>query len=163
MKIKLASKKNLPQMRKIFNYGRKIQLESGNLNQWQEGYPSDALILEDIQKRAAHLSLNDNGEILAIFSLFTEADPTYTKINGNWLNNEKYATIHRIASSGIVSAAGQDCIKWVLKQYDNVRIDTHHKNEQMKHVLEKLGFHYCGIIYLENGEERNAYQYSSGI
>lgn len=161
MKIRLAKRKDLPQMRKIFEYGRKIQLKSGNLDQWEEGYPSEALILEDIQKEAAYLSLDESGEILAIFSLFTEADPTYSKIEGSWLNNESYATIHRIASSGKMSGAGQDCIKWVIKQYNNVRIDTHHRNQQMKHLLGKLGFDYCGIIYLENGEEREAYQYRS--
>ena len=28
----------------------------------------------------------------------------------------------------------------------------------MRHILEKEGFKYCGIIYLEDGAERLAYQ-----
>ncbi len=159
MKIKLATKDDLKEMKKIFDYGRKIQLESGNPTQWAEDYPKVELILEDIAKEAAHLCLNENNEIVALFSVFTAPDPTYEKIEGAWLNSEAYATIHRIASSGKLSGVGQLCIEWVQKKYDNVRIDTHDKNQQMKHILKKLDFQYCGIIYLENGETRNAYHY----
>lgn len=161
MEITLASKDDLEQMREVFNYGRRVQLEGGNLKQWDKGYPTDELILEDIKREAAYLCLNKTNEILAVFSVFTEADPTYTEINGQWLNNEDYATIHRIASAGRVSGVGQYCIQWVQRQYDNVRIDTHEKNEEMKHVLKKLGFKYCGIIYLKNGDSRNAYHYEN--
>ena len=161
MEIKVASKKDLIEMREVFDYGRNVQIKSGNLTQWKKGYPSDSLILEDIEKGAAHLCLSEEGEILALFSVFTEADPTYTEIEGQWLNNQKYATIHRIASTGKVRGIGQYCIQWVLSQYNNVRIDTHHENQQMKHILKKLGFKYCGIIYLDNGEARDAYHYSS--
>lgn len=159
MKIRLATKGDIPKMREIYNYGRKIQLESGNPSQWKEGYPKESIILEDIENKAAHLCLNSKNEILAVFSVFTEADPTYSKIEGEWLNNEEYATIHRIASAGKISGVGQYCIEWVQEQHDNVRIDTHKKNEQMRHILKKLGFKYCGIIYLDNGEARDAYHY----
>ncbi|MDN6730770.1 MAG: N-acetyltransferase [Atopostipes suicloacalis] len=163
MEIKLARKSDLNKMRKVFNHGRKVQLESGNLTQWKEGYPTDTLILDDIEKGAAHLCVNDSDEILAVFSVFTGEDPTYTDIKGQWLNQEEYATIHRIASTGKVPGVGQYCISWVINQHQNIRIDTHHKNKQMKHILKKLGFQYCGIIYLENGDARDAYQYESSI
>lgn len=160
MKIRLARKNDLSKMRNVFNYGRKVQLESGNLTQWAIGYPSDELILEDIAKEAAHLCLNDREEIVAVFSVFTDPDVTYHKIDGEWLNDEPYATIHRIANNGKEQGVGQQCIEWVQSQYNNVRIDTHNNNQQMKHVLNKLNFEYCGIIYLANGDSRNAYQYS---
>lgn len=163
MRIQLAKEKDLSNMREVFDYGRKVQLETGNLTQWKEGYPSDELILEDMKKNAAHLCLSESDEILAVFSVFTDADPTYAEIEGEWLNDEDYAIIHRIAATGKVSGAGQYCIQWVMEKYGNVRIDTHHKNKQMKHILEKLGFEYCGIIYLENGDPRDAYQYYSNM
>ena len=37
-------------------------------------------------------------------------------------------------------------------------IDTHEKNKTMQHVVEKLGFKRCGIIYIEDGTPRIAYQ-----
>mgnify|MGYP003296922186 CR=1 FL=1 len=41
----------------------------------------------------------------------------------------------------------------------NIRIDTHHDNVVMQRLLKKLGFQYCGIIHLENGDPRLAFQY----
>lgn len=35
---------------------------------------------------------------------------------------------------------------------------THRDNKPMQHVVEQNGFKYCGIIHLENGDERLAYQ-----
>ena len=160
MDIRLAKKEDIKKMQEIFAYGRKIQQESGNLNQWEAGYPSKELILSDISKKAAYICEDEKGHMLGVFSVFTSPDPTYKEIEGSWLNEEPYTTIHRIAANGKVNGVGQYMIKWVQNQYENVRIDTHEKNEQMKHIVKKLGFEYCGIIYLKNGAARNAYQYS---
>lgn len=146
-------------MRKVFDYGREVQVKSGNLTQWEVGYPSDNLILEDISKEAAYVCLNDGNEMLGVLSVFVDPDPTYREIDGEWLNEEPYATIHRIATNGKERGVGQFCIEWVQERFENVRIDTHEKNEQMKHVVKKLGFEYCGVIYVENGDARNAYHY----
>lgn len=158
MEIRLAKEKDIPKMREIFDYGREIQLESGNLNQWADGYPSDELIQEDLAVDAVHVLMGGD-EMLGVMSLFTEADPTYKEIEGKWLNDEPYATIHRIATSGKVKGSGQKLIKWAQDRFENIRIDTHEDNEQMKYIVQKLGFKYCGIIYLENGDPRNAYHY----
>lgn len=160
MQIRKATKKDIPTMREIFNYGREVQLQTGNLNQWNMGYPTDEVILEDIQQRAAHICTDDEGNIIGVFSVFTDPDPTYKNIDGAWLNEKPYATIHRIATNGQVKGTGQYCIEWVQNQYDDVRIDTHEDNEQMKHIVRKLGFEYCGVISLENGDPRNAYHYT---
>lgn len=159
MQIRKATKEDIPKMREIFNYGREVQLKTGNLNQWEEGYPADEVILEDIRQKAAHVCLDDEENMIGVLSVFTAPDPTYKNIDGAWLNDEPYATIHRIATSGQVKGTGQYCIQWVQDHYDNVRIDTHENNEQMKYVVKKLGFEYCGVIYLANGDPRNAYHY----
>ncbi|MEY8291854.1 N-acetyltransferase [Carnobacteriaceae bacterium 52-44] len=159
MQIRKATKEDIPAMREIFNYGREVQLKTGNLNQWEAGYPADEVILEDIRQKAAHVCVDDKGNIIGVLSVFTDPDPTYKNIEGAWLNDKPYATIHRIATNGQVKGTGQYCIEWVQNQYDNVRIDTHENNEQMKYIVKKLGFEYCGVIYLANGDARNAYQF----
>ena len=45
------------------------------------------------------------------------------------------------------------------ENHKNVRIDTHADNASMKYILSKLGFEYTGVIYIENGEVRDAYHY----
>lgn len=159
MKIKQAIKEDLPAMQEVFAIGRDIQKKSGNLTQWVDGYPSDELLLEDIDQGAAYICVNDADEILAVFAMFTTPDPTYTEIDGAWLNDEPYATIHRIATNGKERGVGQYCIQWVQDRFENVRIDTHDDNQQMKHIVEKLGFEDTGVIYLENGDPRNAYHF----
>jgi hypothetical protein len=47
---------------------------------------------------------------------------------------------------------------YCFSQDPNIRIDTHRDNKIMRHLVEKHGFAYCGIIYLDNGDERLAYQ-----
>jgi RimJ/RimL family protein N-acetyltransferase len=158
MKIIKATKEDIPTMRKIFNHGRKIQLAAG-VNQWAEGYPAKELILEDIKREAAYLCFSEAEEVVGVASVFTEPDPTYFEIEGQWLNDEPYATIHRIATNGEMKGVGQFMIQWVQENHENVRIDTHKDNAAMKHVLQKLGFVYTGVIYIENGEARDAYHY----
>lgn len=160
MQIRLATEKDIPQMREIFDYGREVQLKTGNLNQWAPGYPEKELMMADIEEEAAHVCLNYQGEMVAVLSIFTAPDPTYHEIDGAWLNDEPYATIHRIAANGVEKGIGQYCLKWVQDQFDNVRIDTHKDNAPMKYVLTKLGFEYCGVIYLEDGDARDAYHYA---
>ena len=65
---------------------------------------------------------------------------------------------HRVASAGRCKGVGAFCLNWAFEQSGNLRIDTHHDNKPMQNLLNKLGFEYCGIIYLENGEPRLAFQ-----
>lgn len=51
-------------------------------------------------------------------------------------------------------------MQFALQQYDNIRIDTHHDNMVMQHLIEKEGFKYCGIIYCWSGDERVAFQFT---
>ncbi|MBE6046792.1 MAG: N-acetyltransferase, partial [Clostridiales bacterium] len=43
----------------------------------------------------------------------------------------------------------------------NVRIDTHENNTTMQRQIEKAGFERCGIIYVEDGSPRIAYQWTA--
>lgn len=45
-----------------------------------------------------------------------------------------------------------------LAQCGNIRIDTHRNNIPMQKTLIKNGYRVCGTIYLENGDERIAFQ-----
>ena len=43
----------------------------------------------------------------------------------------------------------------------NIRIDTHRDNRTMRHLIEKSGFARCGLIHVEDGSPRIAYQYAA--
>lgn len=101
----------------------------------------------------------ENETIAAVFYFAIEEDPTYKVIyEGQWLSKNPYGVVHRIASAGTVKGAGQFCLEWAINQSRNLRIDTHNDNVVMQNLLKKLGLQYCGVIYLENGDPRLAFQ-----
>ena len=143
--------RDLPQMQKNYAHARELMARTGNPTQWGNTFPRDEVVREDIAQRRAMLLVDGKGSrerILAQFALCQGEDPTYRQIDGAWLDDAAYVTIHRIASSGLAKHAARDCIAWALKHYGNVRADTHPNNKAMQHVLETSGFARCGLIQL---------------
>ena len=69
-----------------------------------------------------------------------------------------YHVIHRIGSYPDSHGIFRSIMDWCVSKDRNLRIDTHRDNSIMRHNILKYGFHYCGIIFLESGDERLAYQ-----
>ena len=84
---------------------------------------------------------------------------------GKWISNGKYAVIHRIAvakvegiksvGSEILNEAEKICLSRDIK---NIKIDTHEDNKAMQGLLLKNNYEYCGVIYLEDGSKRIAFE-----
>ena len=144
---------------KIYETAREYMRKTGNPDQWGTDKPKKELLEDDIQKEQLYVGEDDDGEIHFVFAFILGEDPTYSYIeNGNWLSGEPYGTIHRIASDATVSGVVKTAVNYCRNTISNIRIDTHEKNKTMQHVLEKLGFTKCGIIYIEDGTPRIAYQ-----
>ena len=158
MNIRLANYDDLDEIRNIFLVAKGKMVSDGNLEQWKDiDYPF-CYTKEDIDKRQCYVIENDNKELVATFVYIIGDDPTYSYIEGKWLNNNKYGTIHRIASNNKEKHIFKTVLDYVLSSGINIRIDTHKDNKRMKHLIEKNGFTYCGIIYVRDGTPRFAYQ-----
>lgn len=158
MEIKKATIQDLPAILNIYNAARDYMRAHGNLRQWINGYPDASVVRQDIAGGNCYICVED-GETIGVFALFTGPDPTYAKIyDGDWLNNEPYVVIHRIAVSAHRKGIASLCFAFALRQSANLRIDTHEDNIPMQNSLSKNGFSRCGIIYLANGDPRIAYQ-----
>lgn len=143
----------------IYEKARKLMEYIGNNEQWINGYPSKDIILTDI-KNGNFYVLKDDKNILAIFSLIEGVDRTYLNIyEGKRINDSTYMTIHRMASSFIKKNVFHDVIEYVKEKTNHIRIDTHKKNVVMQKAILKENFSYRGIIYLENGDPRLAYEF----
>ncbi len=161
--IRLAEKQELDDIMRIFACAQKYMAENGNPTQWGNTHPSRELIRDDIEKGILYVGQCDDGKIHCAFALIGGIDPTYVNIyDGKWLNEDEYLTVHRIASDGVYHGIFKECMDFCKTKCDNIRIDTHEDNKTMRHVLNKNGFVYCGVIYLENGEPRIAYQFAKG-
>lgn len=158
MEIRKTKIEELDQVMAIYARARQFMAEHGNPNQWGTIKPAREQIVTDIMQGDSYVCV-ENGEIAATFYYKKEMDPTYVKIyEGAWVNNAPYGVVHRIASAGTVKGAGSFCLNWAFSQCGNLKIDTHRDNIVMQNTLKKNGFVYCGIIYLEDGDERMAYQ-----
>ena len=157
--IRKAVKADTPRLKEIFAAARQFMVETGNHTQWTDGYPSDELLQADIDSGDCYTIANDGEHIVATFVLRPGDDPTYSTIYGGaWLSDCPYATIHRIASSGEVRGVMHRVITFALSRYKSLRIDTHRDNLPMQKVITGSGFRYCGVITVEDGTERLAYQ-----
>ena len=158
MNIKLCTANEIDQIMQIYDSARAFMRENGNMNQWTNGYPSRELILGDIEQNRFY-GVYDDDDLIGVFMLLIGNDPTYTKIyEGSWLNDEEYVVIHRIATVVHGKGVADACYNFALTKSNNLRIDTSSENVAMQRSLQKNGFEYCGVIYLENGDPRLAYQ-----
>ncbi len=143
----------------LFDIARSVMRNTGNMEQWTNGYPSREVIEDDIVAGNSYVCLDDEGEMVATFCFWQGKDDTYDYIeNGKWLNDKPYGVVHRLAGSGKIKGIGSYCLQWCFDRCFNIRVDTHRDNWVMQSVLRKNGFTECGIIYLKNGAPRVAFQ-----
>ena len=159
MDIRPAKYEDLPRILEIYAIGRAYMRSTGNMQQWAGGYPQEEVLRDDIEKKQLFVC-EENGILHGVFAFILGEDPTYGYIDGSWPNQKPYGTIHRIASDGTVKGLVAMAKDFGRNFIDEIRIDTHHDNHTMQHVVTKNGFKRCGIIYLENGDPRIAYQWS---
>ena len=104
MAIKLIRKSQLediPRIMEIFGLAKKYMREQGNPTQWNGEYPDVATVTEDIVSGTGYVGEDETGKVVMVFTLIIGEDPTYKVIRkGEWLNNDPYGAIHRIASDG---------------------------------------------------------------
>lgn len=141
MEIRKASVQDLDQIMQIYENAKTFMRENGNKDQWGDDYPSRELIAQDLDDM--YLCMSEN-QIACVFYYKKGEDEEYGQINGKWLNDEPYAVVHRVASTGIIKGAASYCLDWAYSQIPNLRMDTYRDNIPMQKLLEKCGFQYCG-------------------
>lgn len=162
---------DLPAVMAIIEEARRTIAALG-IDQWQNGSPNRAMIEEDIargQGRAVTLG----GKTVGTFALIFDGEPTYTVMEGgSWSLPDRtetgewsYLAIHRVAIS--VESRGSGVSTAIIRYAEDtaralgraaLRIDTHEGNVVMRRMLEKHGFALRGVIHLENGDPRVAYE-----
>ena len=189
--IRHATMDDFEAIMSVYAYARKKMAETGNPRQWGDKYPLPERIQADIEGGHTLLLVDDaaaaanpprdpdypepeldehRGEherIIGVFALFHDDDPDYRVIDGAWLDDQPYTTIHRVASSGLARHAASDLLNWSMRHFENVRADTGLKNYAMQHILETHGFTRCGNIIMPQNKDidpvRVAYQHHDSL
>ena len=158
MRIIPATEEHLDAIEAITDQA-KASMAALGFDQWQRGYPNRAGWEADIAEGAAYVAVDDAG-VAGMFYYGSEPEAAYETLDGSWLTDGPYATVHRCAVAG--DRRGQGiigqlfafaCEKAAAEGMASVRIDTHHDNAPMRRAVEKFGFVPCGDITLLDGAE----------
>ncbi|ABR35203.1 GNAT family N-acetyltransferase [Clostridium beijerinckii] len=164
MEFRKAVETDIDDIMNIIKQAQAYFKEQG-IDQWQNNYPNPETIRNDIANKHSYILLKDNN-IVATAAVSFDGEKTYNSIyEGEWITNNEYAVIHRIAvdntykglglSSKIIKNVEELCLS---KGVHSIKIDTHEENISMQRLLKKNKFQYRGVIYLEDGNKRIAFE-----
>ena len=155
--IRKATTNDLPQILPVYATARQYMRDHGNTVQWDGIDAPEPKLDRDIQ--LGQLYVLEEDEIHAVFAFIIGDDPLYARIeDGAWHSDQPYGTIHRLGSDGKTHNVLSKVMDWAMTQIDHLRADTHASNATVQHALHNCGFMRQGIIYVEDGTPRIAYE-----
>ena len=157
LSIRPATAADLPALAEIYRKARAFMAATGNPTQWGTTDPRSEILGQDIA-RGQLFVLCDGDTPHAAFALVPGEDPTYAVIEGGWISDAPYATIHRLASDGSCRGVFGAALAFAAARQPHLRIDTHPDNHIMKKLIAGAGFACCGIIHVADGSPRIAYE-----
>lgn len=155
--VRNAISSDLEAILKVYEIARQYMKDTGNPTQWGDDYPTVEAICEHMTNGDMYV-VERNDKICGAFAYIVGEEHCYNKIEGGWLFEEEYGTIHMMAANGIEKAVFAEALEFSKGICPHVRIDTHPNNKTMQHLILKHGFEYCGIIYVSDGSPRYAYE-----
>lgn len=146
--------------------GTKKTLSDNGVDQWQQGYPNEEIVKQDIEEDIG-FSLILDGEIVGGAALQQGYDKDFQDmIDGAWDSESDvtYAIIRRLSVNEKGKRFCSDLIENLLTishylGYSDVRTDVHPDNLEMKRIITDCGFVEKGTIRVaRENDKRIAYQ-----
>lgn len=148
MIIRLAAIDDLKDIIIIYKNAIKV-MEKNNIFQWDEIYPSDSIVEQDIIKKQMFVGMSDN-TIVSVGVINTEFDDDYK--NGKWkYNNDCFAIIHRLCVNPTYQNQRigkntmllyEDLLR--KEKYVTIRLDAFSLNSYALKLYESLGYKKVG-------------------
>ena len=77
--IREAKAEDISTLMPIFEAARQIMRQSGNTNQWVNGYPSEEVVRNDLARHGGFV-IEDDGSLVGYFAFLPAPEPTYVHI-----------------------------------------------------------------------------------
>ena len=137
-----------------------LSLKELGIDQWQDGYPSESVIADDITHGVGYVICSDDGAVVGYEVIVLTGEEAYNQIaDETWNTPDSYVVVHRLCVSGDCRRCGvaQELMAYAAKYavangVNAFRIDTHKGNVRMLSLLRKLGFKYVGVVRYDSGE-----------
>lgn len=147
----------------VYASARRFMVERGNPFQWGSAWPPEDVVAADIQAGRLWVALaSAAGEktdpVCGCFAVCEDDEPAYAHIDGAWLSDGPYVTLHRVASDGTRPGLLAAAVETAAAFSPHIRIDTHANNGPMRRKLALLGFFERGTVFLDDGGERIAFE-----
>lgn len=163
MILRLANKNEATACYRFINDARAYHKSMG-FEQWRPDYPTQQTIHDDIHSGYGYV-FEEDAIPVGYCCIIMEEEPAYRHIEGQWVTQNPYAVVHRMAfgtekrGRGLSHAAFLTIKSLCLSAgIHSIRVDTQEENKVMQHILEKEGFVFCGIIQFGGGPKR-AYEW----
>ena len=151
-----ATLEDVPQIWIILQQAIARRKKDGS-QQWQDGYPNENSIKEDIEKGVGYV-LTAGETIAGYTAILVNDEPAYEDLEGQWLTNSDFVVVHRLAVSDDYIGKGlaqkmMHCTEDIAlgQNIHSVKVDTNFDNIPMLKIFEKLGYTYCGEVMLRGG------------
>jgi len=135
MRIRLSTLQDLSDIMTIYDYAREFMRAHDNPRQWAiRNWPPESLIIEDIASQHNYVCVDDNDQIIGTFyyNYGQQIESDYLEIeNGQWIGEDTYGVVHRIAANGSQKGIGTFCLTWAYEQCHHIRIDTRSRPQQL--------------------------------
>ena len=156
--IRRATTEDIEQIMGIVSDAQ-ASLRELDIDQWQDGYPSAEVIVEDVASEVGYVYCVDN-TVVGYAAIVLTGEEAYKQITEEkWNTADDYVVVHRLCvrrgytKTGVAIALMNYASQMARDNgYTGFRIDTHRGNVRMLALLKKLGFEYCGVIYYDSGE-----------
>lgn len=159
MLIRLANSADIPAIMSIVRSAQ-LALHELGIDQWQDGYPTSAIITEDITLGVGYVACDPNGDIVGYEAVVLTGEEAYKQLPDDvWNTPDEYVVVHRLCvlkgytrmgvAKQLMSFAAQHAIEHGLYAF---RIDTHKGNVRMMSLLPQLGFRRVGVVRYKSGE-----------
>lgn len=131
-------------------------MEAKGIHQWDEIYPDEKTIRNDIDNEQLYL-LEDNNQVCGIIVLNEFQEPEYKSID--WKFNGKTLVVHRLAidptyqRKGYAKILMQFAHKFTKKRgYKAIRLDAFIHNPASVGLYENLGYRNAGTVTFRKGD-----------
>ena len=149
-----AEQADIPALCKLFEDSIRDMDEKG-LDQWRwEVYPSEAVLIEDVNEQTQYV-LEEDGELLAAFTINKDQDDLYATLH--WHFGVEPAILHRLVVSPQHQrkGLGREAMTHVLRiakelGHDSLRLDTYLKNTRAMALYEGLGMRKAGQVKFDH-------------
>lgn len=136
-------------------------LKEQGVPQWQDNFPNPEVFRQDIAAGNCWLFTHEDKPAGCV-SIYLTPEGDYDSLQGKWLTEDGYGTIHRLAVradyrgrglAGEMLQFGEDIIRGM--GFGSARIDTHEDNKPMRGLLRGHGYTRCGVLYLTDTVEKD--------